>query len=324
MLFMLLENTTWSKVVDDCGKILAPIEWVSRKLFYLYSKYMFLHLFLAIAGGMAILVAVLDIADRKQDRLIRDINLFVQIKGEAHGEAVASALLNLIHQGMNPATIPLSKVNLQEANLSGINLRNAYIRDSELKGIDLSNSNLDGVVFDKSFLNEANLSGSTLVRSKFFDSKTAYIKLSQTDLTKAQLDIAFMFGADLSNAKLVNASLFGTIFANATLVNIDATDADMTRANFKDANLTNAILINSNLSGADFTNATLDNANVSGAKFEAYDDDGNIFLDEKGFPYTAQITSEQLSKVCALPTNPPKLPRDNEYAKVQIKSCSQP
>ena len=315
------DDTSLGKSIAEFGLVLGPLEWVSQKILHAYRISSFFKVSLALLGGAAVVVAVLDLVERRNDRLLRDLNLFIHSKGETSARSSAALLRSLIERGMAPASIPLSGVNLVEVDLSNSDLRDVYLTEAKLQLINLSGSQLDGAVFNESYLNSADLSNSSLVGASFTLAKTAGIDLTGSDLTEAEMDGAFMFAADLTDAKLVDASLTGVQLGHATLRRTNFTDASFLRAGVTEADLREAILVNAHLVGADFTGSDLEGANVSGATFESYEDDGSIVIDENGRPSTAVVTPSQLSAACASPNNPPLLPKGPVFQNIDLQPC---
>jgi uncharacterized protein YjbI with pentapeptide repeats len=108
-----------------------------------------------------------------------------------------------------------------------------------IKGIDLSNSNLEGI----------DLSNAEIIAEEVdFTGKN----LKGANFTNAYLELVSLENANLTNANLTGANLKSTIFWSTNLKG----------ANFRNADLSHASLSDSNLRGANFTNANLEGATL--------------------------------------------------------------
>jgi hypothetical protein len=136
------ENTCWQAIRSEGFHIMAPAEWLSRKLLFFYQQNSWLRVFITLAGGLAILATVLNLSQWKHDRRIQQLNLFVQIKEGANGAAVAALLKALVSRGIPPEQIPMAKANLSYADLSKLALPKAYFKEADLKGTIFRGANL--------------------------------------------------------------------------------------------------------------------------------------------------------------------------------------
>jgi type II secretory pathway component PulF len=109
-----LHETRWNEVRADGFTVLAPAEWISRKLLFFYQNNTWLRVSIALGGGLAILVTMSNLLEWRHNRLIQELNLFVQMKESANGAAVSALLRSLLKQGMPISEIPLAKANLSE------------------------------------------------------------------------------------------------------------------------------------------------------------------------------------------------------------------
>jgi uncharacterized protein YjbI with pentapeptide repeats len=110
---------------------------------------------------------------------------------------------------------PVSKVDLEEADLTGADLRRA-----DLEGANLGYVNLTGANLKRAFLWDVNLLGA--------------------NLTHANLEDVNALGADLSNANFTGASLAGAFLRQTNLVASNFADADLRAANLEGAELGSA------------------------------------------------------------------------------------
>ena len=134
----------------------------------------------------------------------------------------------------------LTGVDLTESQLDGV-----LFRKSELIGTHLSGVKLSGVEMDDANLSGANLVSSNLNGSVLSLSDLSGANLRNVSITGAWINMARLVGADLDRANLSASTFFGT---------------DLTGANLQNAKLNGANLIGANLSGTDLRGADLTGA----------------------------------------------------------------
>jgi uncharacterized protein YjbI with pentapeptide repeats len=118
-----------------------------------------------------------------------------------------------------------------------------HLRGADLRGLNLSNTDLQGVDLSGANLREVNLSFANL----------AGAFLNEADLTGANLESANLAGAFLIKAYLIKANLS---FANLTAAYV--TGAYLTKSYLFHADLRGAYLNGTQLTGADFTGVRCD------------------------------------------------------------------
>jgi len=111
-----------------------------------------------------------------------------------------------------------------------------------LAGMDLSNLDLSGAVFEK-----ADLSGANLSRTNLTDANMKNANLSSTNLKEARFDNTRLQRANLHKADMRWTTLIGTKF----------TTANLSEANFLEADISNVYFTSANLRGTNFTGATM-------------------------------------------------------------------
>lgn len=158
-------------------------------------------------------------------------------------------------------------------------------KNKNLYGVNLSNNDLSGWVFDGLNLTNVNFSGSDLS-----DAKISGAVLSGTvskGFTKEQLySTANYKNKDLRKIDFSSCAVDGNIIIN-DLSDWSFAEQNLTDANFNEANLTNTDLKNANLTNARFKESTLTGANFEGAIIN-----GAHFID---VPYAMKsISKEQL------------------------------
>jgi uncharacterized protein YjbI with pentapeptide repeats len=315
------EDTTWDAVRRDGFYIMAPMEFASRKLLFLYQSNAWVRVSLALLGAVAIVSTILSLSQWKHDREIQKLNFFVQIKESAGGIAVAAVYKSLLSDGIPPDQVPVAKANLSQADLSQMDISKAYFKEADLTRTKFRQSTLVEATFRDSHLGSADFTGAQLDKADFIGAQAANINLSKSRLDKADFGVAFMFGANLEDATAKNADFRMSLLERANLKKIDATAATFSAANLHSANLTNARLVNADLSGADLSDAILNGANISGAKFELRNQAGEIQKDDHDRPLVAKVSPMQIQVACADPTNPPHLPSTDEFKGLVAPDC---
>lgn len=125
----------------------------------------------------------------------------------------------------------------------------------DYSSLDMSNSDLRGVVaqnskFDNSSLKGADFSGSDVTNGSF----------KSMDLKDAKF-----VGANLTGANFKWSSLQNVSFKNANLENTDFNGSDLAGASFEGVTLVGTNFKGSNLNGTSFKNAVFDNVNFRNA-----------------------------------------------------------
>ena len=166
-----------------------------------------------------------------------------------------------------------ARCNLRLAELTDIDLRGSNLFGAVFAGADLSNSDLAGVIAEKSVLSGIDLRDSNLSNAYLRASDLSEANLEGTSLLNAQLEDAYALSADFSYADLT-----GTKSSGAYLYGTNLTNADMSSANLENANLEHALLVGAklrdaklnaaNLNGAEIAQAVLDHTDFRGAKLD--------------------------------------------------------
>lgn len=153
------------------------------------------------------------------------------------------------------SAISLKGVNLSGSNLSGVILTGADMSHTNLQKVNLYSAVLDSVNLSKSSLSESDLTGATLMKSNLCESRVDKAVLRKVNLSEAVLD-------------------------NADLKMSDLTRADLTKASLKNADLRLTDLRRANLKGVDFTGAKVGGANFY--KAEGLTEKTKKYLEENG------------------------------------------
>ncbi|MEO0769558.1 MAG: pentapeptide repeat-containing protein [Cyanobacteria bacterium J06649_4] len=118
---------------------------------------------------------------------------------------------------------PLTRPNLQHADLRGMDLENANFAQVDLRGADLSGAYLYDADFQRANLRGANLTRAVLIGAN----------LHRANLSEATLEHAYLAQSDLSNANLTRACLKESDLRSALL-----TAAKLTHASLQAADMT--------------------------------------------------------------------------------------
>lgn len=184
----------------------------------------------------------------------------------------------MFHPGADLSGLDLTGFDLHRCDLTGINLTGTDLSGTNLHlargsgiigtpsampagfgvanglllgpGVDLSNQDFEGVVFDGLDLSGARLAGARLENASFIGTK-----LVAADLTGAKV-----LSTDFSGANLAGATLNGLDYLDyCASASVDLTGADLTDATFLGSDLCGPSLTNANLSGADLRDVRLGN-----------------------------------------------------------------
>ena len=194
--------------------------------------------------------------------------------------------------------VDLSYMDLSEweFDFSGADLQYANLIGTDLGDLDLSGSQLTGVVggalvqcpaslpeewqcFDAissllldtwvsvlvgpgAILTQAQLQGLDLVGQNLEGAFLWYANLSEADLSDANLSDANLSDANLTGAVLYYANMSGADLTGAQLEGAELTVTDLTGADLSGASLVDATLFITNLQGANLENANLEGANL--------------------------------------------------------------
>jgi len=160
---------------------------------------------------------------------------------------------------------PLTKPELNHANLFGMNLNNANLSLTNLSG-----TNLNAAILNLTNLSEANLSSADLSESKLYYSDLNLADLCSSNLSRATLTRSKLIRADLrwaklddsnfSSADLREAYLIRTVLRGADLRSADLSEADLREANITDSHLDGTTLEGTMIGGTIFGNVDLSNA----------------------------------------------------------------
>jgi len=162
----------------------------------------------------------------------------------------------------------LTYINFGDDITESESLNNIFSNNANLVGINLSYSNVHGLMFNDSILNYAKFIGAELTEANFTNSN-----LIGADLTGANMILTDLVGSDCLNANLSNTRLFlnNAISANFTGANFTGAilnDLELQESVFIKANFTKATIVGDiNLSGVDFTNAKFIEAILTGIDF---------------------------------------------------------
>lgn len=184
--------------------------------------------------------------------ITEDIDITVQPLGSLVDKPLSSQQRVLLQGSEAWNNYRRSQPNVR-IDLSGSDLPGIVSSDFGPTSFDLSNARLDRADLSNSVLESVNMSRSSLRKADLADSYMFGINLQGADLRKANLQ-----GADLSMANLSGADLRGANLRGAFLT----AGADLTNANLKGAKIDNANLFTANLTGANLAGASLKNASL--------------------------------------------------------------
>ncbi len=198
----------------------------------------------------------------------------------------------------NLAGVDLSKMVLDNADLSYANLMQAALNNSSLKTADMRYA-----LFNGADLNYANLEGANLCGAEFHAT-------AQSGHNAATLEYAYLKNVNLSNANLSGTSCnymnFYCDYPGPCGVKDDcgfsddcasAASATMDGATFTNAYLTGVDMSRASLRGVDFSNAMLVGVNFTGANLARDPNTGNATNFTEAFLESANFTDTQVTSV---------------------------
>ena len=172
-----------------------------------------------------------------------------------------------------------------EENLSFADLKISNLSGRRLMFADLSNNDMEKILFRGAYLQGANLEGSILDRAKMEKARlqgaNLDARLRKANLEEAKLQGAYMKRVDLRKAKMAGAELQGASMGSAEMQGVDMgclkldddktwkctqlQGADMNNAELQGANLDDAQLQGANMKKAELQGASLRGAQLQGA-----------------------------------------------------------
>jgi len=119
---------------------------------------------------------------------------------------------------------PLTRPNLENADLSGLILENANLSGVNLRGAKLDNAYLYDADFQKANLQNASLNRAVLIGANFYKANLSNATLEHSYLAQSDLSNANLTNACLKSSNLRSALVSQTIFTNACIESADLTD----------------------------------------------------------------------------------------------------
>lgn len=156
--------------------------------------------------------------------------------------------------------INLKGLRLFGVDLSKINLENADISNAYLFRVDLEKSNLAGSNLSKSVAHICNFSEAVLTEAFLFDSDLSHSNFWHADLWKSNLASATLVGTIFRKAHLENANL-----DKSNIVGADLSYADLKNGKVSKATISESKLSMATLTQCDIREATVENSCLSGA-----------------------------------------------------------
>lgn len=234
---------------------------------YGYDKYLLEHLEVS---------SFSDLEDALQRRF-RDQPDFVLYKNEKKGKHRDSSVQSIISILREDCLRQLLKhpqfVSLQEVDLSGE---------------DLSNCNLDFIVFDGAKLSNVNLAKSVLSNSIFASADLSNARLDEADISLCSFEEANLTGTSLLNAhgdkvrfgkaKLMECNARSSNLASADFRQTELNEVDLTGARLQHSDLSNSRLCRCSLEGAQMLGANFTNAKLINTQFHDINCPNGIFI----------------------------------------------
>ena len=249
----------WDKVVGDLHPLIglfAPVEYLGNWWVWLWRRSAGVRTLIEFVGAAVLVAGVYglyyELEDRKVDRAVRVATLFAQI-AQVHalpnGEGLTALKPSV--EALAKEGVPISNIDLSEAQLFNLDLSGADLLDANLSGANLMGANLSGA-----------------------------------DLGWANLNMAELYKADLSGANLFGANLTGANLARANLSEANLGWANLSGAELLEANFTGVVLVKTDLSGADFRDVILNRAEFAGANLSGAKNlsQGQLALTKAGPP----------------------------------------
>jgi uncharacterized protein YjbI with pentapeptide repeats len=174
---------------------------------------------------------------------------------------------------------PFLKEDLEGLDLSDLDLSGAVFEDCVLSGCNLTKARLSKTIFRRCALPGVPLAGASMVEAELTVCDLAGADLTGATLDKAVLNDSDCTGAKFDQARLATATARRTTFAGATFAGTAIRECDFRQADFEGATLDGISLGKSN-----FKSAAAAGARASGCDFEGCDlsnfrgGDGALFV----------------------------------------------
>ncbi|WP_164779415.1 pentapeptide repeat-containing protein [Paenibacillus kobensis] len=187
--------------------------------------------------------------------------------------------------GMVMFSLDLTSTSFEHAEIIHTSMMKCKLRQAKMKGIQATDSVLNGNDFSESDWSEANLSRSYFERADFTQANLSRATLQGTrfnhaNLERADLNGALLDGTEFYGANLTKASLRGVNWSharfdtNTCLKGVDFSHSDLTGSSFAGLDLTDAIFRGAKLDDCDFRGTTLDGTDFSNTDLT------KVFFDE--------------------------------------------
>ena len=167
--------------------------------------------------------------------------------------------------------------DLSNAILAETDLSNSVLIGTKLVGADLTDANLNGVIFNGNDLTDVILRGADLTDARLSNMDLSNKDLTGTILREADLTGANLNGVDFSNKDLTDTILREADLTGANLNGVDLYNRDLTGAILRNVDLSNHDLTYTILNQVDFTNSKLPSDYLSEKDFRGKPDSHTIF-----------------------------------------------
>lgn len=304
-------NLRWSKVRGETYLALAPFEFVSRWIIYLYQRYALSKIVVATTGLVALWVSLLELTDRSQDRKVQLLMYFNETKSASGSTFVVNFFERLRADGVPFEEIPSSGANLDGLVLDDKHISKGNFSSSQIMNSSFQRATMVDVEFSESFLNVAKFQNASLQSTSFHNSKLAGADFSGAVMQDADFGGAFLFGTNFTGASL-KEGLFSLVSGGTPIfIDADLQEASFFRAEISEADFTRANLAGAEFGGAKLGKAVFTGADLAGAKF--------IFRGS-GAPEIADVSPELLEDAC-VSGEQPTLPPTREFAAIVLPAC---
>ena len=219
---------------------LAAFEWANEWAAYWLSRWAFVDV-LDYVSKFAILVAVIGFFAGMSERRAEKHYLAWQVVNSAQGKGGSGGRMDAL-EALGADRVPLTDIDLSNADLLGIILREEALGGADLRGANLHHADLSGTYLARADLRWNPIRNRNTV---LWNADLHWVTLDEACLQKTVLGCA-----NLQYAKARNADFSDAWLGGADLRGADLRGSDLSRANLSGADLTGAVVTQAQLDSA--------------------------------------------------------------------------